>query len=283
MPGHTVLSRTLLVAALLLYAVITNGQDLSKLPYVPTPQLVVDEMIKLAKVTDSDFVIDLGSGDGRIVISAAKQTQASGLGVDIDAGLVALSAKNAKAAGVDDRVKFIKGDMFKANIAEATVLMLYVVPDFMAKLRPKLLAELKPGARVISHDYYMGDWHPDQMVTLTVPEKVAINGTDKAYLYLWTVPAAVKGPWRLFFDTGGKTQQLSITFDQEYQVLSATGERAGKPLIVEKPALKGEEINFVLTLGDARYEFNGKVLADKMEGKAVARKETVTWLARRMH
>jgi SAM-dependent methyltransferase len=281
-PRIPIHSRSVVLAALLLCAAVTtSGQDLNKLPYVPTPQRVVDEMIKLANVTASDFVVDLGSGNGRIVITAAKQTKAGGFGVDIDARLVALSNKNAKQAGVADRVQFIEGDMFKADITKASVLMLYVLPDFMAKLRPKILAELQPGARVVAHDYYIDEWHPDQMITLTVPEKVQVNGTDKAYLYLWIVPAEVKGSWRLFLDTAGKTQQLSVNFEQEYQTLSATGELAGKPIIVGKPSLRGHEISFAVTLGAKRYQLHGKVAGDKIEGKAVAGKETLGWLARR--
>jgi hypothetical protein len=128
----------------------------------------------------------------------------------------------------------------------------------------------------------MGEWHPDRMITLTVPEKVEANGTDKAYLYLWIVPATVKGPWRLFFDTAGKTQELSVAFEQEYQIISATAESAGKTVLVEKPSLKGKEISFALTVGATRYQLDGKIEGDKIAGKAVAGKETLSWLARRM-
>jgi hypothetical protein len=127
----------------------------------------------------------------------------------------------------------------------------------------------------------MGEWHPDQMITLTVPEKIQVNGTDKAYLYLWIVPSPVEGSWRLFFDTAGKTQQLSVAFEQEYQMLSATGERAGKRLMIEKPTLRGNEISFGLTLGTTRYQLNGKVDGDKINGKAIAARETLDWRARR--
>jgi 16S rRNA G966 N2-methylase RsmD len=283
LPRIPIIYRSWLIAALLLcVTVMARGQELSKLPYVPTPQIVVDEMIKLAAVTAKDFVVDLGSGDGRIVITAAKQYKANGFGVDIDARLVALSNKNAKEAGVADRAQFFERDMFKTDIGKASVLMLYVLPDFMAKLRSKVLTELRPGARVVAHDYYMGEWHPDRMITLTVPEKVEVNGTDKAYLYLWIVPAVVKGSWRLFFNTGGKTQELTLLFEQEYQMLNATGERAGKSMIVEKPTLRGNEIGFGLTLGTTRYQLTGKAEGDKIEGKAVGGKETLNWLARRI-
>jgi hypothetical protein len=276
-------SRSLALAAMILCAAVSSsGQDLGKLPFVPTPEAVVEAMIKLAAISPGDVVADLGSGDGRLVITAARERNASGFGVDIDPRLVALSNQNAKSAGVADRVKFIQGDMFKAEIDKASVLMLYVLPDFMSKLRPKVLTELKPGTRVVAHDYYFTDWYPDQMLTLTVPEKVRINGTDKAYLYLWIVPAVVKGAWRLFFDITGKTEELSVTFQQEYQMLSATGERAGKAVAIENPALKGNDIKFGLTLDGNAYELTGKVIGDKIEGKAAGAGGARQWLARKM-
>jgi hypothetical protein len=259
-----------------------QSQELTKLPYVPTPQVVVDEMIKLANVSANDFVVDLGSGDGRIIITAAKRYGVNGFGVDIDARLVALSNQKANEAGVAERAQFFERDMFKTDISKASVLMLYVLPDFMARLRAKVLIELQPGSRVVAHDYNMGEWYPDRMITLTVPEKVEANGTDKAYLYLWIVPAAVKGSWRLFFDSEGKTQGLTVTFEQEYQILRASGEHSGKSMIIETPRLKGNEISFGLTLGTTRYQLTGKVEGDKIEGQAVSGKDKLNWLARKI-
>jgi hypothetical protein len=247
------------------------AQDLSKLPYVPTPQIVVDEMLKLANVTAKDFVVDLGSGDGRMIISAAKTFKASGLGVDIDPKLVELSNKEAKAQGVGDRVAFIEQDMFKADLSKATVVTLYVLPDFMEKLRPKLIAELKPGARIVAHDYYMSEWYPDRHIELTVPEKKAANGTDKAYLYLWVVPSVVSGQWCMNFDFGaGKSQWIVLSFGQRYQTLAAAAESVLGPLNIESPTLKGDEIDFFLTVGANSYRFSGKVQGDKLEGTAVS-------------
>jgi hypothetical protein len=261
-----------LLALLLLLAAnaISHGQELSKLPYVPTPQVVVDEMLKLANVTANDFVIDLGSGDGRIIISAAKRFKAKGLGVDIDPKLVALSNKNAKAEGVADRAEFAERDMFKTDISKASVLTLYVLPDFMQKLRSKVLTELKPGARVVAHDYYMADWDPDRVVTLTVPEKIEANGTDKAYLYLWIVPAKIDGTWRVDLDAEERSEELVVAFSQRYQTINAAAEKKRAPLKIENPTLNGEEIKFSLTLGSTRYQLTGRVLGDKMEGSATA-------------
>ncbi|HKY07534.1 MAG TPA: class I SAM-dependent methyltransferase [Candidatus Binatia bacterium] len=260
-------------ALIFLFAWLRPGsaQELSKLPYVPTPQIVVDEMLKMANVTAKDFVVDLGSGDGRMIITAAKNFKANGLGVDIDKKLVDLSNKQAKADGVEDRAKFVEQDMFKADIGKATVVTLYVLPDFMEKLRPKLLAELKPGARIVAHDYHMSEWYPDRHFSLTVPEKVKANGTDKAYLYLWIVPSIVRGDWRMEFDAGGSARQLIVLdFVQQYQMINATAENILGTMKFDNAQLRGEDISFDLMIGANLHRFTGKVSGDKMEGTAVA-------------
>jgi 16S rRNA G966 N2-methylase RsmD len=284
LPVHRLLLRCILAASLSFSWVAASlAQELSKLPYVPTPQIVVDEMLKLANVTAKDFVIDLGSGDGRMIITAARNFKANGLGVDIDAKLVQLSNKQAKADGVDERVKFIEQDMFKTDISKATVVTLYVLPDFMEKLRPKLLAELKPGSRIVAHDYHMSDWYPDRQLSLTVPEKKEANGTDKAYLYLWIVPAAVTGDWRMELDLGsGKQQIVVLTFDQQYQRLTnAWADYALGPMKIENPSLRGDEISFGLTVGANVFQFTGKVSDEKMEGTAVTygKSQLIPWRA----
>jgi len=247
------------------------AQELSKLPYVPTPQIVVDEMMKMANVTAKDFVIDLGSGDGRMILTAAKTFKANGLGVDIDSKLVDLSNKAAKSQGLDDRAKFIEQDMFKADISKATVVTLYVLPDFMEKLRPKLLKELKPGTRIVAHDYYMSGWYPDGQATLTVPEKVEANGTDKAYLYLWIVPSMVSGHWCMDLDLGtGKPPPIVLSLNQEHQMLAGAAETVLSSLDVESPTLKGDEIDFFLTINTTKYRFSGKVQNDNLQGSAVS-------------
>jgi hypothetical protein len=266
-------TRTLfgIIFASCLLAPQARAQELSKLPYVPTPQIVVDEMLKLANVTAKDFVVDLGSGDGRMIISAAKTFKASGLGVDIDPKLVELSIQEAKAQGVSDRAKFVEQDMFKADLSKATVVTLYVLPDFMEKLRPKLIAELKPGARIVAHDYYMNEWYSDRRIELTVPEKKAANGTDKAYLYLWVVPSVVSGQWCMNFDSGaGKPLWVVLSFAQRYQMLTAAAETVLASLNIENPTLKGDEIDFFLAIGPNNYRFSGKVQGDKLEGAAIS-------------
>jgi SAM-dependent methyltransferase len=146
--------------------------------YVPTPPNVVDGMLKLAGVTANDIVYDLGSGDGRIVIAAAKTYKARGVGIDLNPKLVAEARRNAELAGVADRVRFIEGDFFTADISEATVVTLYLLSSINEKLRPKLLRDLKPGARIVSHWFRMGSWQPDQSAN-----------PDKHPIWLWRVPS----------------------------------------------------------------------------------------------
>ncbi|MGH7308984.1 MAG: SAM-dependent methyltransferase [Candidatus Rokuibacteriota bacterium] len=146
--------------------------------YVPTPQPVVDQMLKLTKVTRDDVVYDLGSGDGRILITAAKRYGARGVGYDIDPDRVREATENAVKAGVDQRVRFVLGDLFEANLKEATVVTLYLLQSLNLKLRPKLFAELRPGTRIVSHDFDMGDWKPAQTV------KLEVNGRDHT-VYYW--------------------------------------------------------------------------------------------------
>ena len=286
LPNARILASPLLIVLFLLAALpAALAQELSKLPYVPTPQIVVDEMLKMANVTAKDFVVDLGSGDGRMIITAARTFKSSGLGVDIDKKLVELSNNQAKADGVDDRVKFIEQDMFKADISKATVVTLYVLPDFMEKLRPKLLAELKPGTRIVAHDYYMPDWYPDRQFSLTVPEKVKANGTDKAYLYLWIVPSLVRGNWRMDFDVGGSGRQLiALAIEQQYQILNASAENILGAMKIDNAQLRGDEIRFDLSVGATPYRFTGKVIDGKMEGTAVTPggSRSIAWRASKL-
>jgi hypothetical protein len=150
-------------------------------PYVPTHQDIVDEMLAMARVGPNDVLYDLGSGDGRIVIAAAKQFGTRGVGYDIDPDRIREARRNARRAGVSDKVTFIQGDIFEADIKDATVVTLYLLPDVNLRLRPKLLGELEPGTRVVSHNYDMGDWVPDKS------KRMAIHGTDH-FIYFWTIP-----------------------------------------------------------------------------------------------
>jgi Methyltransferase domain len=150
-------------------------------PYVPTPDTVVATMLAVARVGKGDMLYDLGSGDGRIVIAAAQQFGTRGTGIDIDPNRIREAVENAQKAGVTDRVRFIQGDIFEANIREATVVTLYLLPDVNLRLRPKLLRDLQPGTRIVSHDYDMGDWRPDRVIHMQGPER-------SHTIYYWVVP-----------------------------------------------------------------------------------------------
>jgi tRNA G37 N-methylase Trm5 len=156
-------------------------------PYVATPEVVVDKMLELAKPAKNDVVYDLGSGDGRIVITAAKKFGSTGLGIDIDPERVKEAKENAQQAGVEKLVQFRQGDLFETDLSKATVVTLYLLPDINLKLRPKLLRELKPGTRVVSHNYHMGDWAPEKTVTV----RDASTNRDHT-VYFWTVPEPTK-------------------------------------------------------------------------------------------
>ncbi len=178
---------TLVVVATTALGQTTTQQKVREpdVQYVPTPQPVVNEMLKLTKVTKDDVVYDLGSGDGRILITAAKTYGARGVGYDIDPDRVREATENAVKAGVDKRVRFVLGDLFEANLKEATVVTLYLLQSLNLKLRPKLFAELRPGTRIVSHDFDMGDWKPDQTV------KLQVNGRDHTVFYWLLRPGAM--------------------------------------------------------------------------------------------
>lgn len=181
----------LLLSALLVAANGARAAEdlvLSGGPYVPTPQRVVDAMLAMANVSDRDYVIDLGSGDGRIVITAAQKFGARGKGYDIDGELVERSTAAAEKLKLADRVRFEKRDVLQADLSGATVITLYLLPAMMLELRAKLMRELKPGTRIVSHDFDFGDWQPELTVHLELDEKYDITGSWSSTVHLWTVP-----------------------------------------------------------------------------------------------
>ncbi|MDP2033382.1 MAG: methyltransferase domain-containing protein [Polaromonas sp.] len=207
----------LLIAAIAICSLITtHAQPLEEVPFITSPDKVTLEMLSSAGVKRGDHVIDLGSGDGRIVILAAKKFEATGLGVEIDPTLVEKSKANARNAGVADKVEFRVEDLFKTDLAPATVITMYLLPEFNLQLRPALLA-LKPGTRIVSHDWDMGDWKPDRTTVVEVPDK-AVGLQKSSKVHLWTVPAKVDGLWC----AGGLLRGASITLTQSYQTFTGT-------------------------------------------------------------
>jgi hypothetical protein len=265
---------------------IAQGQEKElDTPYVPTPQAVVDRMLDMAQVKASDMVIDLGSGDGRIMITAAKRHGARGFGVEIDPRLVKRSNEEAKRVGVADRVKFLQQDLFNTDFHEAAVLTLYLLPDVNIALRPKILAELKPGTRVVSHDYGMGEWRPDAQETIPAPDKTV--GTRKeSMVYLWIVPARIEGEWIFELSSGGKTRRTRLVLKQRYQFVSGSVELTGQGDVqVSDGRVRGNEVRLVLppgALDRGPVELVGRVTGDSLTGTVRrGEREVANWSARR--
>jgi SAM-dependent methyltransferase len=254
-------------------------------PYVPTPQVVVDRMLDLAQLKAGETVIDLGSGDGRIMIEAAKKYGARGFGVEIDPLLVKRSNEAAAKAGVADRVKFLQQDLFKTDFHEANVLTLYLLPDVNLALRPKILAELKAGARVVSHDYGMGDWRPDAEETIAAPDK-KVGARKESQVYLWTVPAKVEGEWKFELSSGVKSRRTRLVLKQKYQMVSGTVELTGQGDVpLSGGRLRGDELRLTLPAGAVDHgpvEMVGRVNGDTLAGTLrKAGRDIAHWSARR--
>ena len=247
-------------------AELADGSADLDVGYVPTPMEIVDEMFSMSAVGPGDFLIDMGSGDGRIVITAAKRFGTRGLGVDLNAKLVALSKKYALAEGVAGRTEFLVQDIFLTNIRAADVVTMYLLPEVNLKLRPKLLRELRPGARVVSHNYHLGDWRPDRTVLMP---KITAEGDD-AILYLWVVPADVAGTWHWRVDLRGNGQEFITELQQYYQDISGTVRNQGQQGPIFNASLTGDHIRFSLA-GEAegriiRQDYEGRVAGDSIEG-----------------
>ena len=236
--------------------------------YVPTPQIVVETMLTMAKVGPKDYLIDLGSGDGRIVITAAKKYGARGFGVDLDEVLLKVAKESAQREGVADRAQFFEQNLFETDLNKATVITSYLLPEMNAKLRPKLL-RLKPGTRVVAHDYHMGDWQSDDNDTLSVPEKV-VGNPGTSYIFMWYVPANASGKWQIQVPVAGQTLAVDLDFSQRYQMLNGTARINDKSAQIQGARLRGEDVTFWLLLGSGptavRHEFVGRVQGDTING-----------------
>ena len=222
------------------------GQEGKDVVWVPTPQPLVDKMLGLAKVTPKDYLIDLGSGDGRTVITAAKHGTKA-LGIEYNPDMVELSKRNAAKEGVSDKATFMKADLFASDFSQATVITMFLLPDINLKLRPKIL-DMKPGTRIVSNTFTMGDWAADETATVT----------DDCISYctalLWIVPAKVAGTWQL--------PSGELTLKQDFQIISGTLASGGNPTQITNAKLRGDEISF--TAGGAQY--TGRVNGNAMEG-----------------
>jgi len=257
--------------ALLLAASYAGAQEVKDGgPYVPTPQKVVDAMLELAAVNPRDYVVDLGSGDGRIVLTAATRHKARGMGVDIDQELVDRATGSAQRLGVADRVQFLKQDVHAADLSKATVLTLYLLPAMMVSLRPKLLKELRPGVRIVSHDFDLAEWKPDRTVEIDTPEKYDIaGGSWTSTLHLWIVPAPVQGSWRGVLP-GAKGAPFQLEIVQDFQRFEGKLSRNGREVPLRDGRIEGAEIRFSVPqdAGSGSEQFVATVKGDRMTGSA---------------
>jgi SAM-dependent methyltransferase len=261
--------------ALCAYTAVLHAATLDiPTPYVPSTALNVDEMLRLAGVGPNDVVYDLGSGDGRVVIAAARDWGARGVGIELDASLVTQSREAAKREGVADRVSFREGDILKAAIGDATVVTMYLLTPLVEKVKPRLLAELKPGTRIVAHEYGFSDWKPERHVQIS-----------KNY-YLYVVPAPVAGKWRLTVSLPGGEREYDIELTQRFQEVRGGARVSGGYLPAFEARLTGNRIAFVLVDDNVAYRFEGRASANAIEGVvrwgAGPRQRESTWRAARV-
>jgi SAM-dependent methyltransferase len=238
------------------------GQPGKDVVWVPTPQMIVDMMLDMAKVTPQDFVVDLGSGDGRNIITAAKRG-ARGRGVEYNPDMVALSQRAAEKEGVSGRATFVEGDMFAADFRDATVLALFLLPDNLNKLRDKFLA-LKPGTRIVANTFWIDGWSPDEQAELPDTEC-----TDWCKVMLFVVPARVEGTWRFL--------QGEVTLEQQFQAVSGTLTEAGRATPISKGRMTGDQIAFSVP----GAEYRGRVDGDRIDGTITSAGQVSAWTATR--
>ena len=233
-------------------------------PYVPSPQSVVSDMLRYAEVNEKDFLIDLGSGDGRIVLTAAKVFGARGFGVEIKDDLVRKSNETAQKEGVADRVKFMKQDLFKTDMSQATVITMYLLPDTVNLLKDKFLSELRPGTRIVSHDYPLTGWIPEKYVQMDLEDKIEISGVTTTLIYLYVVPAKVQGKWSATMPPAVSKQPATLQLRQQITRITGSLRLDGRDIPLEDAKLRGDRISF--KLAGRKGEFAGRVKGNSIEG-----------------
>ena len=231
--------------------------------YVPTPHHVVAEMLRLAAVTPTDVVYDLGCGDGRVLIAAAQVYNARGVGVDIDPQRIEESRANARQASVVDRVQFLQQDLFETDIREATVVTLYLLPQLNRQLRPKLFSDLRPGTRVVSHDFDMGDWQPDRVIHIP-------GATYEHTVFYWIIPASVDGRWQMSVPTPTGERRYGLRIQQRYQEVRGTVSAEREAILITNATLTGDLLRFSVITGiqgeEVQMSFDGRVSGDAIRG-----------------
>jgi len=256
------LLRILPAAAFCVQVATTQASDV---PYVPTPMNVVDAMLGLGAVGPGDFLIDLGSGDGRISIRAATRFGVRGLGVDLDDSLVRTARAAAQKAGVGDGVKFEARNLFDTDLGEATVITAYLLNSVNLRLRPQLFAQLKPGTRIVTHDFHFGDWQPDQKITIDVPDKA--YGPPRSDIMLWVIPADFSGVWQWTLPGAGGDVRHEAQLSQKFQVLYGRAAAHNRPVLLADAQVRGDAVSF--TLGDAGgvQRYSGRISGNTISGE----------------
>ncbi|MFC1528543.1 class I SAM-dependent methyltransferase [Candidatus Latescibacterota bacterium] len=278
----------LLFLALIIFLAESIGQnydDEYDVPFVPTRYEIVDQMLEIADVGGDDILYDLGCGDGRIVITAAKKFGTHGIGIDINPIRIGESKENAINEGVTDKVRFIELDLFMADISEATVVSLYLLPSVNLKLRPKLFHELKPGTRIVSHDFDMGEWEPDQ----SLGENDNNFDFDNHTVYFWILPANVSGTWELEMSARTDKKVYSMHLDQKFQDVDGNLTFGGSSVPISIITIKGDKLQFTIEekIGDQNIArmFKGQVKDNLIEGTVVSKARTTSdetsWIAKR--
>lgn len=239
-------------------------------------------MLEVAEVTAEDFVMDLGSGDGRIVLTAASRYQARGRGIEIDPDLVESSNAAARRRGLDKLAQFRSEDALKTRIDEASVLALYLLPELMNGLRDRIYSELKPGARVVSHDFRFNDWIPDRSVTMEIDEKYGSAGAWQSTIYLWVVPAKVAGRWRAETHEPDARRYI-FSFSQTFQHVAGEAQAGATRIPIKDAQIDGSRIRFGLpeVAGPLR-RFSGTIAGDRITGVIDSTEGAVPWSATRI-
>lgn len=266
---------------------IENRSDQLDVPYVPSTNAVLDAMFNFAKPTKDDYVMDLGSGDGRIVNYAVANFGASGHGIDLNEGLVKIANDHARSAGIADRAKFYVRDLFREDISKATIITMYLLPEIVLQLRPKLYKDLKPGTRIVSHDYHMGDWRFDAAKVVG-----SRGGGEEDLVYYWKVPAKVAGTWQwkveypAYFQ-GARDYKANV--NQKWQDIDGAVDSGGLPMRIFDPKIDGTKISFSAT-GEVdervvRHDFTGTVNGNRIDGTVTlsgsVEPQTFPWTATR--
>lgn len=257
------------VAALLLTAgAFANALAAEEVPYVQTPAPVVDAMLLLGSIRKDDVLIDLGSGDGRIVITAARRDGARALGIELDDRLVKLANERARAEGVGDRARFVKQDLYTTDLSAATVITMYLLPDANLELRPRLL-DLKPGTRIVSHDFDMGDWRPDAQLNVPAPGKTVGIG-QRSNVYMWTIPAKVEGRWAGTIAGARGVQPLALDINRRFQDVLVEATVGGANASVTRAKLRGPDLSFGIEVAGTTLAVATAMEGDRLVGEALA-------------